>query len=92
MSILARAFPLNSAAVGSRPQIATLEQFSFLAGFERVETESTRIYNVEDARAFLSGQGIDVDARAPQVEGKFMSAFMRATKPAACCGPSCCAS
>jgi arsenite methyltransferase len=62
------------------------------AGFEHVEIESTRVYNIEDARAFLSGQGIDVDAMAPQVEGKFMSAFVRATKPAACCGPDCCAS
>jgi arsenite methyltransferase len=60
------------------------------AGFEHVEIEPTRVYNIEDARVFLSGQGIDVDAMAPQVEGKFMSAFVRATKPAACCGPSCC--
>src|SRR5262252_3221623 len=61
------------------------------AGFERVEIEPTRIYNIEDARAFLAGQGIDVDAMAPQVDGKFMSAFVRATKPASCCGPTCCA-
>ena len=48
----------------------------------------------EDARAFLSGQGIDVDVIAPQVDGKFMSAFVRATKPAksgSCCAPGCCA-
>jgi SAM-dependent methyltransferase len=62
------------------------------AGFERVEIEPTRVYRIEDARAFLSGHGIDVDAMAPQVDGTFMSAFVRATKPAACCGPSCCAS
>jgi SAM-dependent methyltransferase len=61
------------------------------AGFERVEIEPTRVYNVEDARAFLSAQGIDVDAMASQVEGKFMSAFVRATKPDTCCGPDCCA-
>jgi arsenite methyltransferase len=64
------------------------------AGFEQVEIEPTRIYRVEDARAFLSGQGIDVDAIAPQVDGKFMSAFIRAVKPAVtkpCCGPTCCA-
>ncbi|HEY3884403.1 MAG TPA: arsenite methyltransferase [Vicinamibacterales bacterium] len=60
--------------------------------FERVEIESTRVYNIEDARVFLSGHGIDVDAMAPQVEGKFMSAFVRAVKPSACCGPDCCAS
>ncbi len=52
------------------------------AGFENVEMEPTRIYDIEDARAFLSTEGIDVDAIAPQVEGKFMSAFVRGTKPA----------
>jgi SAM-dependent methyltransferase len=61
------------------------------AGFTDVELEPTRIYQLEDARTFLSGQGIDVDAIAPQVDGKFMSAFVRGTKPAACCGPECCA-
>ena len=40
------------------------------------------MYNIEDARSFLNGQGVDVDAIAPQVEGKFLSAFIRATKPA----------
>lgn len=62
------------------------------AGFEGVDIEPTRVYNIEDARTFLSGQGLDVDALAPQVEGKFMSAFVRATKPkaAACCAPGCC--
>ncbi len=60
------------------------------AGFSQVEIEPTRIYNVEDARQFLMGQGVDVDAIAPQVDGKFMSAFVRATKPALCCGPTCC--
>ena len=52
------------------------------AGFEQVEIEPTRVYRVEDAREFLSGQGFDVDAIAPQVDGKFFSAFIRATKPA----------
>jgi ubiquinone/menaquinone biosynthesis C-methylase UbiE len=61
------------------------------AGFEGMEIEPTRVYNVEDARAFLSGQGIDVEAMASRVEGKFMSAFIRATKPASCCAPGCCA-
>jgi hypothetical protein len=61
------------------------------AGFESVDLEPTRIYRADDARGFLSGQGIDVDAIAPQIDGKFMSAFIRATKPArACCGPACC--
>ncbi len=51
------------------------------SGFEQVEVEPTRIYRVEDAREFLAGQGMDVDAMAPQVDGKFMSAFIRAVKP-----------
>ena len=63
------------------------------AGFQQIEVEPTRIYKVDDAREFLSGAGIDVDAIAPQVDGKFMSAFIRAVKPAAaCCGTDCCAS
>jgi arsenite methyltransferase len=61
------------------------------AGFDGIDIEPTRVYNIEDARTFLSGQGVDVDAIAPQVEGKFMSAFIRATKPASCCAPGCCA-
>jgi ubiquinone/menaquinone biosynthesis C-methylase UbiE len=63
------------------------------AGFEQIEIEPTRIYRVEDAREFLSGQNIDVDAIAPQVDGKLMSAFVRAVKPQpkeSCCSPSCC--
>jgi SAM-dependent methyltransferase len=62
------------------------------AGFESVDIEPTRVYSVEDARQFLTAQGIDVDAIAPAVEGKFMSAFIRATKPSQkdCCGPACC--
>jgi len=50
------------------------------AGFEQVEIEPTRVYRVEDAREFLSEKGLDVDALAPQVDGKFMSAFVRAAK------------
>jgi arsenite methyltransferase len=51
------------------------------AGFEQIEVEPTRVYRIEDAREFLSAQGIDADALAPQVDGKFMSAFVRALKP-----------
>jgi SAM-dependent methyltransferase len=51
------------------------------AGFDNIDIEPTRIYDIGDARAFLSGQGVDVDAIAPQVQGKFMSAFICATKP-----------
>jgi len=53
------------------------------AGFDGIDIEPTRIYSVEDARQFLVGEGLDVDAIAPLVEGKFMSAFVRAKKPAA---------
>ena len=52
------------------------------AGFDAVAVEPTRIYRVEDAQSFLAEQGIDARAIAPQVDGKFMSAFIRATKPA----------
>jgi arsenite methyltransferase len=62
------------------------------AGFQDIDIEPTRIYRAEDAREFLSAEGIDADAIAPEVEGKFLSAFVRATKPAGkgCCGPTCC--
>ena len=62
------------------------------AGFERVEIEPTRVYEVEDAREFLAEHHIDADALAVQVEGKFMSAFVRAVKPVkqSCCDPTCC--
>ena len=63
------------------------------AGFEQIDIEPTRVYRAEDARDLLSAEGIDVDAIAPQVDGKFMSAFVRAVKPAAkesCCSPGCC--
>lgn len=53
------------------------------AGFTGIEVEPTRIYRIEEARDFLAGKGVDVDAIAPLVDGKFMSAFVRAVKPAA---------
>ncbi len=61
------------------------------AGFDGIQIEPTRVYSIEDARTFLTGQGVDVDAMAAEVEGKFISAFIRATKPATCCAPGCCA-
>jgi arsenite methyltransferase len=70
------------------------------AGFSEIEIEPTRVYSLEDARQFLTASGVDVDAIAPQVEGKFASAFIRARKAAdaqcatdkSCCAPECCAS
>jgi 2-polyprenyl-3-methyl-5-hydroxy-6-metoxy-1,4-benzoquinol methylase len=52
------------------------------AGFEKIGVEPTRIYRTEDALSLLAGKGLDTDAIGPQVDGKFMSAFIRATKPA----------
>jgi arsenite methyltransferase len=61
------------------------------AGFMAISVEPTRIFSIEDARRFLEDAGVDVDAIAPQAEGKLMSAFVRATKPTrSCCGPTCC--
>jgi len=52
------------------------------AGFEAIDLEPTRVYHAEDARDFLAGAGLDAEAIAPEVDGKFMSAFVRARKPA----------
>ena len=61
------------------------------AGFEKVDIETTRIYTAEEAREFLSGHGLDVDTVAKDIDEKFISAFIRAEKPAArCCAPECC--
>jgi SAM-dependent methyltransferase len=60
------------------------------AGFEQIDLEPTRIYHIEDAQEFLAGHQIDVDAIATKVDGKFLSAFVRAVKPKSCCGPTCC--
>jgi len=63
------------------------------AGFDSIDIEPTRIYSIDDAKEFLQVAGIDAHAVAPQIRDKFISAFIRAQKPAAktCCGPSCCA-
>jgi 2-polyprenyl-3-methyl-5-hydroxy-6-metoxy-1,4-benzoquinol methylase len=73
-----------------------LEESEYLAkltkaGFELVSIEPTRVYRVEEGREMLSCQGIDVEAMAPLVDGKFMSGFVRAKKPGtSCCVPGCC--
>ena len=69
-----------------------------VAGFEAIGIEPTRVYDVEDAREFLTSQSVDVDAIAAEVGGRFMSAFVRAKKPGVAsnakagesCAPSCC--
>jgi SAM-dependent methyltransferase len=61
------------------------------AGFEAIDIDPTRVYKAEDARQFLAREGIDADAIAPLVDGKFMSAFVRARRPGGAeCGPACC--
>jgi arsenite methyltransferase len=64
------------------------------AGFDSIDIEPTRVYSIEDARQFLAGEGIDVDTISKEVEGKFISAFIRAQKPSSptksCCRPTCC--
>ncbi len=64
------------------------------AGFDDVAVEPWRVYEVADARTVLAGSGVDVDAVAATIEGRFASAFIRGRKPAAktCCGPECCGS
>jgi ubiquinone/menaquinone biosynthesis C-methylase UbiE len=69
------------------------------AGFEAVDVEPWRVYEVEDARQVLADAGLDADALAREVDGKIASAFVRASKPlatdasaqTACCAPGCCA-
>lgn len=64
------------------------------AGFEQVSIEPTRIYTAEDAKELFEGTGLDVAVLAPLVDGKFISGFVRASKPtterASCCSPGCC--
>jgi arsenite methyltransferase len=96
--------------VGCVAGALTEQEFHLLlweAGFERIDIEPTRIYEFEDAKAFLSGSGLDTEVLARQVGGRVMGAFIRARKPVAapkpmatdadesgsrsCCGPTCCA-
>jgi ubiquinone/menaquinone biosynthesis C-methylase UbiE len=75
-------------ALGDDEYVAKLAK----AGFEGVSIEETRVYGLDDARAFLAGAGVDVDAVAREIDGTFISGFIRATKPGAapCCGQDCC--
>jgi len=76
-----------SGALEERQYISKLAN----AGFTGISIEPTRVYSIEDARHFLVEAGIDVDAVAPLIEGRFMSGFIRATKPVDdCCAPGCC--
>ena len=64
-------------ALGDYEYVAKLAK----AGFDDIDIEPTRVYSIEDARTFLAGEGLDVDALAKQVDGTFISGFVRATKP-----------
>ncbi len=64
-------------------------------GFVDIDIEPTRIYRSDDARAFLQESGLEIDAHLDEIDGRFMAAFIRATKPSSrpdttCCGPTCC--
>ena len=95
---LRRSLELWVGCVAGALEVGQFEALLLEAGFENASVEPTRIYNVEDARAFLEESGLDVDAFGEAVDGKIMAAFVRATKPVevaatagACCGPACCA-
>jgi ubiquinone/menaquinone biosynthesis C-methylase UbiE len=77
-----------SGAISDYDYVAKLAR----AGFESIEIEETRVYTIEDARTFLAGEGVDVEALAAAVKGKFFSGFVRATKPvpSSCCASTCC--
>ena len=66
-------------ALGDYENVAKLAK----AGFNDIDIEPTRVYGIEDARGFLSAQGLDVEALARAVGDKFVSAFVHATKPSA---------
>jgi hypothetical protein len=53
------------------------------AGFEQITIEPTRVYSIEDARKSFEGSGLDLEAIASEVEGKFISGFVRGVKPLA---------
>ena len=53
------------------------------AGFVDIDVEATRVYRVDDARDFIAASGLDPDELAPKVDGRFISAFVRARKPLA---------
>jgi arsenite methyltransferase len=63
------------------------------AGFEQTNIEPTRVYSAADAREFLMGTGLNIETVAQEINGKFLSGFIRAVKPGqirSCCPPTCC--
>jgi SAM-dependent methyltransferase len=100
---LRRSMELWIGCVAGALDVAEFERLLIEAGFEGPSIDPTRVYRIEDARAFLEEAGLDVAAFGEAVDGRIMAAFVRATKPAApgsrvapqpnaevCCGPGCC--
>jgi arsenite methyltransferase len=81
--MVARNVELWIGCVAGALEVNEYERLLRDAGFESVGIEPTRIYRLEDARAFLTEAGIDVESLPNEVDGAFMSGFVRATKPAA---------
>jgi len=91
---LRRSMHLWVGCVAGALEESTYRETLARAGFKHVDLEPTRIYRAADARQFLDEAGISDDAVLAHVDGRFMSAFVRAQKPAAaqgCCAASCCA-
>ncbi|NLG61174.1 MAG: arsenite methyltransferase [Candidatus Cloacimonetes bacterium] len=95
---LRRSMELWVGCVAGALEVSEFESLLRDAGFENPSVEPTRVYRIEDARAFLEEAGLDVDTMSVAVDGRIMAAFVRATKPAAvaapktaCCAPGCCA-
>jgi SAM-dependent methyltransferase len=89
-----RSMELWVGCVAGALEEATYRRKLSSAGFESIDVEPTRIYRVADAKQFLHEAGLSDETTLTEVDGRFMSAFIRATKPAArtktCCGPTCC--
>jgi arsenite methyltransferase len=86
-----RSMELWVGCVAGALDVAEYESKLRQAGFDKIGTEIWRTYDVDDAREFLTGSGLDADRIAREVDGAVASAFVRAEKPRACCESSCCA-
>ena len=91
-AVVRKSMELWVGCIAGAMQETDYRQKLLTAGFESIDVEPTRIYQVEEARGYLAAAGLDADVVGPQIKDKFMSAFSRAKKPQtrACCGPTCC--
>ena len=85
-----RSMELWVGCVAGALEVAEYESKLRQAGFDGIATEIWRTYDVDDAREFLAGSGLDADTIAREVDGRVASAFVRAQKPRACCASDCC--